>query len=188
MASFFWKQADPSLTRVKLGGIHRAQPYSHSYEAGTDNHYFLAKWASLLGFEGLPKDFDRAYTDMSIAGDCTNAGSTDADYRSAHSNPRSEDDAPRFLPSSRPMSESQTLHSPSRHDSQNANNNDEGSVCNLARIIDSHSRNLKTQRIMTPFIRERFLTELTMNKMLHPTTEMQKKRSKFPSHITTNLP
>ncbi|RAL11933.1 uncharacterized protein BO97DRAFT_478319 [Aspergillus homomorphus CBS 101889] len=40
------RQADPSLTRVKLGGIHRAQPYSHYYEAGTYSHYFLAKWAS----------------------------------------------------------------------------------------------------------------------------------------------
>ncbi|RAH49433.1 uncharacterized protein BO95DRAFT_471004 [Aspergillus brunneoviolaceus CBS 621.78] len=40
------RQAHPSLTRVKLGGIHRAQPYSHYYEAGTYSHYFLAKWAS----------------------------------------------------------------------------------------------------------------------------------------------
>ncbi|GIJ86992.1 hypothetical protein Asppvi_005891 [Aspergillus pseudoviridinutans] len=37
----------PSLTRVKLGGIHRAQPFSHYFEAGTYKHYFLAEWALL---------------------------------------------------------------------------------------------------------------------------------------------
>ncbi|KAE8152475.1 hypothetical protein BDV25DRAFT_65015 [Aspergillus avenaceus] len=36
---------DPSLTRVRLGGIHRAQPSSHYYEAGTCSRYFLAGWA-----------------------------------------------------------------------------------------------------------------------------------------------
>lgn len=34
-----------SLKRVKLGGIHRAQPFSHYFEAGTYRHYFLAQWA-----------------------------------------------------------------------------------------------------------------------------------------------
>ncbi|KAM5354211.1 hypothetical protein ACJ41O_000861 [Fusarium nematophilum] len=37
---------DPSLIRVKLGGIHRAQPFSHYFEAGTYSHYFLAPWAT----------------------------------------------------------------------------------------------------------------------------------------------
>ncbi|KAL2166139.1 hypothetical protein VTG60DRAFT_3255 [Thermothelomyces hinnuleus] len=35
----------PGLARVKLGGIHRAQPFSHYFEAGTHSHYFLAEWA-----------------------------------------------------------------------------------------------------------------------------------------------
>ncbi|RGP80189.1 hypothetical protein FLONG3_1723 [Fusarium longipes] len=38
---------DPSLSRVKLGGIHRAQPCSHYFEAGVYNHYFIAPWATL---------------------------------------------------------------------------------------------------------------------------------------------
>ncbi|KAB8228656.1 uncharacterized protein BDW43DRAFT_315727 [Aspergillus alliaceus] len=39
------RRIDPSLARVKLGGIHRAQPFSHYFEAGTYSHYFLAEWA-----------------------------------------------------------------------------------------------------------------------------------------------
>lgn len=35
----------PALARVKLGGIHRAQPFSHYFDAGTYSHYFLAEWA-----------------------------------------------------------------------------------------------------------------------------------------------
>jgi hypothetical protein len=38
---------DPSISKVKLGGIHRAQPFSHYFEAGTYSHYFLADWALL---------------------------------------------------------------------------------------------------------------------------------------------
>ncbi|RBR23899.1 uncharacterized protein FIESC28_03209 [Fusarium coffeatum] len=38
---------DPSLKRVKLGGIHRAQPCSHYFEAGVYSHYFIAPWATL---------------------------------------------------------------------------------------------------------------------------------------------
>ena len=37
----------PSLTRVKLGGINRAQPFSHYFDAGTYRHYFVAEWALL---------------------------------------------------------------------------------------------------------------------------------------------
>ncbi|RYP61573.1 hypothetical protein DL771_010094 [Monosporascus sp. 5C6A] len=39
------RKAYPALARVKLGGIHRAQPFSHYFEAGTYSHYFLAEWA-----------------------------------------------------------------------------------------------------------------------------------------------
>lgn len=34
-----------SLIRVKLGGIHRAQPYSHYFEAGKGVEYWIAPWA-----------------------------------------------------------------------------------------------------------------------------------------------
>jgi len=34
-----------SLRRVKIGGIHRAQPFSHYFEAGTYIRYFIAQWA-----------------------------------------------------------------------------------------------------------------------------------------------
>ncbi|KAM0425121.1 hypothetical protein ACHAPT_009681 [Fusarium lateritium] len=37
---------DPSLIRVKLGGIHRAQPCSHHFEAGTYKHFFVAPWTT----------------------------------------------------------------------------------------------------------------------------------------------
>ncbi|RSM12703.1 hypothetical protein CDV31_006170, partial [Fusarium ambrosium] len=37
---------DPSLIRVKLGGIHRAQPFSHHFEAGTYKHFFVAPWTT----------------------------------------------------------------------------------------------------------------------------------------------
>ncbi|KAF4982513.1 hypothetical protein FZEAL_1884, partial [Fusarium zealandicum] len=37
---------DPSVVRVKLGGIHRAQPLSHYFEAGRYCHYFIAPWAT----------------------------------------------------------------------------------------------------------------------------------------------
>jgi hypothetical protein len=43
--------AYPALARVKLGGIHRAQPFSHYFEAGTYRHYFLAEWALRLRAE-----------------------------------------------------------------------------------------------------------------------------------------
>jgi hypothetical protein len=39
------RQEYPALTRVKLGGIHRAQPFSHYFDSGTYSHYFLAEWA-----------------------------------------------------------------------------------------------------------------------------------------------
>ena len=41
------KGDDRSLSRLKLGGIHRAQPFSHYFEQGTYQHYFIAEWAHL---------------------------------------------------------------------------------------------------------------------------------------------
>lgn len=35
----------PSLTRVAMGGYHRAQPFSHNHDTGLDVDYFLAPWA-----------------------------------------------------------------------------------------------------------------------------------------------
>ena len=45
--SWLGKQDDPQLDRLKLGGIHRAQPFSHYFEQGTYHHYFIAEWAHL---------------------------------------------------------------------------------------------------------------------------------------------
>jgi hypothetical protein len=41
------EQDDPSIDRLKLGGIHRAQPFSHYFDQGTYHHYFVAEWAHL---------------------------------------------------------------------------------------------------------------------------------------------
>lgn len=40
-------QPDPHLDRLKLGGIHRAQPFSHCFEHGAYHRYFIADWAHL---------------------------------------------------------------------------------------------------------------------------------------------
>jgi hypothetical protein len=45
--SWLHKQDDPSLDRLKLGGIHRAQPFSHYFDQGAYHHYFIAEWAHL---------------------------------------------------------------------------------------------------------------------------------------------
>lgn len=50
---------DPALTRVKLGGIHRAQPFSHYFEAGKYSHYFLAQWALRPRNEQIEYEFLR---------------------------------------------------------------------------------------------------------------------------------
>ncbi|GIK07610.1 hypothetical protein Aspvir_003276 [Aspergillus viridinutans] len=39
-------QSDPSADRIKLGGINRAQPYSHALERRTHDDFFVAKWVS----------------------------------------------------------------------------------------------------------------------------------------------
>lgn len=36
------------VDRLKLGGIHRAQPFSHEFEKGRYHEYMLADWALLL--------------------------------------------------------------------------------------------------------------------------------------------
>ncbi|POR36051.1 Uncharacterized protein TPAR_03751, partial [Tolypocladium paradoxum] len=41
------KQDDERQDRLKLGGIHRAQPFSHHFERGAYHQYFVADWASL---------------------------------------------------------------------------------------------------------------------------------------------
>ena len=41
------KQEDESQDRLKLGGIHRAQPFSHHFERGAYHQYFVADWSSL---------------------------------------------------------------------------------------------------------------------------------------------
>lgn len=38
---------DLRIDRLKLGGIHRAQPFSHQYEEGQYHEYFIAQWAHL---------------------------------------------------------------------------------------------------------------------------------------------
>ncbi|KAL5356140.1 hypothetical protein BJX96DRAFT_185608 [Aspergillus floccosus] len=40
-------QSHPSLSRVRNGGIHRAQPCSHYYDVGVGRNYFLAEWAAM---------------------------------------------------------------------------------------------------------------------------------------------
>lgn len=40
-------QDDERQDRLKLGGIHRAQPFSHHFEKGAYHQYFIAEWASL---------------------------------------------------------------------------------------------------------------------------------------------
>lgn len=47
--STLWLHNDPQerTDRLKLGGIHRAQPFSHHFEKGAYHQYFIAKWAHL---------------------------------------------------------------------------------------------------------------------------------------------
>lgn len=41
------QQDDARLDRLKLGGIHRAQPFSHHFERGAYHLFFIAEWAHL---------------------------------------------------------------------------------------------------------------------------------------------
>lgn len=38
---------EPSLARIRMGGIHRAQPMSHYFDKGPNDLYFLAGWAPM---------------------------------------------------------------------------------------------------------------------------------------------
>jgi hypothetical protein len=51
------QQGDPAKDRLKLGGIHRAQPFSHSYDQGKYHHYFIASWAH-LGVEDKMAEYE----------------------------------------------------------------------------------------------------------------------------------
>ncbi|KAF4440620.1 hypothetical protein F53441_12241 [Fusarium austroafricanum] len=48
-ASTRWlnSHSDETMDRLKLGGIHRAQPFSHHFEKGAYHQYFVADWAFL---------------------------------------------------------------------------------------------------------------------------------------------
>ncbi|KAF5533144.1 hypothetical protein FPHYL_13655 [Fusarium phyllophilum] len=48
-ASTTWltNHEDETMDRLKLGGIHRAQPFSHHFEKGAYHQYFVADWAFL---------------------------------------------------------------------------------------------------------------------------------------------
>ena len=41
------RQGEACLDRLKLGGIHRAQPFSHHFERGAYHQYFVAEWTHL---------------------------------------------------------------------------------------------------------------------------------------------
>jgi hypothetical protein len=41
------QQPDPKQDRLKLGGIHRAQPFSHHFEKGEHHLYFVSPWSHL---------------------------------------------------------------------------------------------------------------------------------------------
>jgi len=43
--AWLYEHKNPKIDRLKLGGIHRAQPFSHSSEQGKYHHYFIAEWA-----------------------------------------------------------------------------------------------------------------------------------------------
>ena len=47
LTSWISQTPDPQMDRLKLGGIHRAQPFSHQYEEGQYHEYFIAHWAHL---------------------------------------------------------------------------------------------------------------------------------------------
>ncbi|KAF4982823.1 hypothetical protein FZEAL_1615 [Fusarium zealandicum] len=42
---WLYAHEDESMDRLKLGGIHRAQPFSHHFEKGAYHQYFVADWA-----------------------------------------------------------------------------------------------------------------------------------------------
>ncbi|KAL6400975.1 hypothetical protein AUP68_16695 [Ilyonectria robusta] len=41
------RQPNEHKDRFKLGGIHRAQPFSHHFEKGAYHQFYVAEWTSL---------------------------------------------------------------------------------------------------------------------------------------------
>ncbi|RGP77134.1 hypothetical protein FLONG3_4649 [Fusarium longipes] len=74
--------ADKRIDRLKLGGIHRAQPFSHHFEKGAYHRYFIADWAiysqplRIVEYEKLRDrraakvDIGETKTDDYVAGGC----------------------------------------------------------------------------------------------------------------------
>jgi hypothetical protein len=46
------QQPDPKQDRLKLGGIHRAQPFSHHFQKGEYHLYFVSPWSHHKETEG----------------------------------------------------------------------------------------------------------------------------------------
>ncbi|KAM5363050.1 hypothetical protein ACJZ2D_012235 [Fusarium nematophilum] len=74
------QQDDQKLDRLKLGGIHRAQPFSHHFEKGAYHQYFIADWAYLekplriAEYEKL-RDWKATQEDVGKASTSNKAGS-----------------------------------------------------------------------------------------------------------------
>jgi hypothetical protein len=74
--------SDEMMDRLKLGGIHRAQPFSHHFEKGAYHRYFVADWAiysqplriveyeKLRDWRAAKIDIGATRTDDSGAGGC----------------------------------------------------------------------------------------------------------------------
>ncbi|KAL1624370.1 hypothetical protein SLS56_007839 [Neofusicoccum ribis] len=76
---------EPQEDRWRLGGIHRAQPWSHCYEGGEYRIHFIAEWAHLGAEEQvaryeLLRDYRREMPDMGVAP--PNASLTGSRYES----------------------------------------------------------------------------------------------------------
>lgn len=53
------KQDNPAKDKLKLGGIHRAQPYSHSYDQEKYHHYFVAPWTECFKVDDRVVAYER---------------------------------------------------------------------------------------------------------------------------------
>jgi hypothetical protein len=80
--SWIAQQSDPRMDRLKLGGIHRAQPFSHQYEEGQYHDYFIAEWACLhradqiREYEAI-RDMTRNLPDVSVSSGAVNRNPND---------------------------------------------------------------------------------------------------------------
>lgn len=57
-SDWFRTSSEPRYDRLKLGGIHRAQPYSHHFEAGKFSQSYIAPWAHFT-YEHLVKIYGK---------------------------------------------------------------------------------------------------------------------------------